>query len=68
MTDSIEHKGYRITVLAVGGEYEAHTERLDKKTLIAGVSSANTAITHRYEFPQAALAAAKAAIDSGEVK
>jgi hypothetical protein len=59
---------YRVSVQEIDAGFTAWIERLDRGLISSGYSLAEAVGTHHYETPDAAIAAAKAAIDAGEVR
>ena len=59
---------YRVSVQEIDAGFTAWIERLDRGLISSGYSLAEAVGTHHYETADAAIAAAKAAIDAGEVR
>jgi hypothetical protein len=59
---------YRISVEAADEGYTAWIERFDRRPISCGYSFAEAVGTPQYEAADAAIAAAKAMIDTGAVK
>jgi hypothetical protein len=64
----LEHKGYRIRVLNWNGRYKAWISRAGVAKVISGFTAGAEISTEWHETHEAAVRAARAAIDSGEVK
>ena len=67
-SESVEYKDFRITVSKDDDGYVASIERVDRRLISAGYGFSDGALTHRYKDADSALAAAKLAIDNGDVK
>lgn len=64
-SEEIEHRGYRIRVVSWNGRYAALTRRADGNEILGGVCEVTT---DWLETADSAIAAAKAAIESGEAR
>jgi hypothetical protein len=59
---------FRVSLAEAHGSFTAWIERVDRGLISCGYSLSQAAGTHEYETPDAAIAAAKAAIDAGDVR
>ena len=67
--DTFEYgRHFRVSLKEADGGFTAWIERRDRGLVSCGYSISQAAGTHEYETAEAAIAAAKAAIDAGEVR